>query len=332
MFSVIILVFSVLLVFGILTGIFYLAKWIDCKHFMFAYHPAHLFIASLIITLLFFLYGYSVGRWKMEVKQTEIAFATLPKSFDKYRIVQISDIHAISFIDHEDKLQKLVDTINALQPDLICIVGDLVNIHPNELETTAPILSQLKATDGVVSVLGNHDLANYMKKTDAEKRALVDTLIEKQKQMGWKMLNNESIVIQRDSGEKITVVGVVNKNYKFTEQNNFRTCDLPKALENTDGFRILLTHNPQHWHDEVRNLIPIDLSLSGHTHNAQVAFFGCSPSAWMYTEHSGLYENTMPKTDFKQYIYVTNGVGCTIPMRIGVPQEVTVLDLRCKTP
>ena len=136
-------------------------------------------------------------------------------------------------------------------------------------------------------------------------------------------LRNESYKIERGS-EKITIVGVDNKN--CTNQG-FRTIDmgdLPKAMQGTDGFRILLTHDPSHWRGEVVGQTDIPLTLCGHTHAAQVKLFGWTPASWTFTDTDGRYDEN------GQTMYINVGLGCTLPARIGANAEITVITLKHK--
>ena len=87
------------------------------------------------------------------MKQVTFASPDLPAAFDGYRIAQISDIHTGSWNGDRAALQKAVDRINAQQTDLIVFTGDIVNTKATELEPFENILAQLKAPDGVFSIL-----------------------------------------------------------------------------------------------------------------------------------------------------------------------------------
>ncbi|MBR5585962.1 MAG: metallophosphoesterase, partial [Alistipes sp.] len=89
----------------------------------------------------------------------------------------------------------------------------------------------------------------------------------------------------------------------------------------TDGFRILLSHDPSHWKAEVVPDTDIPLTLSGHTHNAQIRIFGWTPATFSFKEVAGRYDCG------EQTLYINVGLGCTAPFRIGVNPEVTVITL-----
>ena len=110
----------------------------------------------LLLPVLLLAYGILIERNTCQVKRVEITLPTLPAAFDGYQIVQLSDIHARSFRHRHRALQRCVDKANSLHPDLIAYTGDIVTLQSSELADITPILSQLRATDGIYSVIGNH--------------------------------------------------------------------------------------------------------------------------------------------------------------------------------
>ena len=107
-------------------------------------------------------WGSTFGFNKFDVNHIEYASPDVPKAFDGYKIVLFSDAHVGSYQKHNsDVLINAIDSINAQNPDMIVFTGDLENIQPSELYPYREVLGSLKAKDGVYSVLGNHDYANY---------------------------------------------------------------------------------------------------------------------------------------------------------------------------
>ena len=121
--------------------------------------------------MLMVLYGAIWGKTRFDVKQVTFASPNLPAAFDGYRIAQISDIHTGSWNGDRAALQKAVDRINAQQTDLIVFTGDIVNTKASELEPFENILAQLKAPDGVFSILGNHEYGHIHNWPPNEARA-----------------------------------------------------------------------------------------------------------------------------------------------------------------
>lgn len=308
--------------------------------------------------------GIIFGRKHIQTVRTELTSTRLPESFDGYRIVQISDLHLGTWGDNTAFVSKMVDSINALKPDLIVFSGDLVNQKATETEPFIEVLSRLKAKDGVYSILGNHDYGDYVDwNSPQDKIDNLNRLKENQAKMGWKMLNNDHAfiyktvsaptdsVLRRDS---IALIGVEN----WGEPPFGQYGDLKKAYPakqgrslNDKNFKILLTHNPEHWVRDVRKESNIDLSLSGHTHAMQMSLSAggkrWSPSEWKYETWGGFYSDEKDG-DIEDYgspapskegwkhsldtpgIYVNIGSGeVAMPYRIGTSYpEITLLTLK----
>lgn len=268
----------------------------------------------------YILYGAIYGKENFKINEVTFCSPTLPQAFDGYRILQISDIHSGSWKGNEEGLQRAVNLCNSLHPDLAVFTGDLVNSRADELTGFMPILSQLTARDGVYSILGNHDYGTYVTWNDEKERlANLDSLISREKQMGWQMLLNEHRMIRRGN-DSIVLAGVENSGKPpFPDRG-----DLDKALQGTDGlFKLLLSHDPTHWRRKVLPDTDVQLMLAGHTHDMQISLFGFSVSQFIYPEHRGMYlENG-------RGLYVNIGLGYVLfPMRLGAWPEITILTLK----
>ena len=283
--------------------------------------------AIAVITFIAMWWGALITSKSVEVKRVEMEFANLPVQFDGYTIAQFSDFHLGSYGSDTSYPALVVDSINQLKPDLIVFTGDLVNRCTDEAEPFASTLSRLRAADGVLSILGNHDYGDYMEWDSPEAREVNNArLCELQRKMGWTLLNNADTLITRGEN-KICVIGVEN----WGEPPFPKYGKLSKAHHslNDSDFKILLSHNPRHWRGEVIPKSNIDLMLAGHTHAMQIelGFFGIrlSPSAWRYDEWGGLYEQDSQK------LYVNIGLGeVAIPMRVGATPEITLITLKRK--
>ena len=277
----------------------------------------------LLLPWLAWTYGTMVERNCFRVKRVEVESSRLPASFDGYRVVHISDMHLNSFAGRERALQRAVDKINALNPDVVLFTGDLVSLGHWELDGMQDILAGIRAKDGVFSVLGNHDYSEYHRWPSKQEQAeAVEMLKHRQRDMGWRLLLNENEPIARGA-DTISIIGVEN----ISGDRHFRTYgDLAKAMQGADGaYKILLSHDPSHWRKEVVGKSDIDLMLAGHTHAMQVMLFGWSPSSLIYDEWGGLY------SEGEQSLYVNRGLGQTVfKARIGAMPEITLLELRHK--
>lgn len=265
------------------------------------------------------LYGMTFGWKQLTVKQVDLTFDNLPAQFDGYRIAQLSDLHVGSYGSRTAFLEKVVHTVNAEQPDLIVFTGDLINTSSDEIVPFERVLSALQAKDGVMSVLGNHDYGLYgMKERPADPREGAVKVVEAERRMGWDLLLNEHRIFIRN-GAQIAVIGVENTGKPpFPEIG-----DLQGALAGSSDstFKILLSHDPSHWRMEVLPTTDIPLMLAGHTHAAQVKIGSWSPVQRMYNEWSGLYQ------EGNQQLYISEGVGGTIPFRLGTKPEIIVFTL-----
>ena len=271
-------------------------------------------LLALLLPVLLLAYGILIERNTCQVRRVEITFPTLPAAFDGYQIVQLSDIHSLSYRHRHRALQRCVDKANALQPDLIAFTGDIVTLQSDELADTRPILGQLQATDGIFSVVGNHDYCTYGHEPNGKQH-----IVNLEQSMGWQVLLNSHAILRRGT-DSLAIAGVENIS---TSRHFPSTGQLTKALDGTRGlFVILLSHDPTSWdHDVIGRDIP--LTLSGHTHAAQTSLLGWTPARFWYSQYRGLYQK------YWQYLYINQGLGETIfPARIGVPPEITLITLR----
>ena len=284
------------------------------------FHETSIGLAIALFTMAYLIFGATEGKQHFQVREVNIESPDVPQGFDGYRIVQLADIHAGSWGDNTHAMQKAVDIINQLQPDLIVFTGDLVNNLASELDAFISIFSQLKAKDGVYSVLGNHDYSTYIKwDTPQQQEAQLDSLKAKQAQMGWSLLNNCHVKIHLGN-DSIALIGVENSGRPpFPDR-----AKLSEAMKGTEGmFQILLSHDPSHWRREVLPDTDIQLMLAGHTHAMQTKILGFTPALFVYPENDGLYR------EGNQMLYVNIGLGHLLyPMRLGAWPEITLLTLR----
>lgn len=273
-----------------------------------------------------FVYGIS-NRYNYQVKRIKIPVKGLPAALSGIKILQLSDIHVGSFDDRE-AVMKGVALAMEERPDLIFFTGDLVNNKTDELFPYMDVFSQLKAPLGVYSVLGNHDYGDYFSwPSAAAKKENLESMIASHAQMGWKLLMNEHVVLEKN-GAKFSVIGVENWSAKpqFPRHGNL-TKAMQGIQDQDSSLNILLSHDPTHWDAEVRPRFPeIGLTLSGHTHGMQFGIeipgFKWSPAKFVYARWAGLYQQGA------QYLYVNRGFGFLgYPGRIGILPEITVLEL-----
>ena len=274
------------------------------------------------------LYGMYKGKYNYQVLKYELEFDDLPDAFNGYQITQISNVHSGSF-DDAAKVTYGVDLVNEQQSDVILFTGDIVNNSAEELRPWTDTFSRLKAKDGVFSVLGNHDYGDYAQWPTVEAKAQnLKDLKNLQRDMGFDLLLDEHRYLERN-GQRIALVGVENWG-----RGRFKKAgDLQKAKQGIEkgDFKILMSHDPSHWEDEViQDDFHFHLTLSGHTHGMQFGveipgFIKWSPVKWRYKYWAGIYK------ELGQYINVNRGFGFIgYPGRFGIWPEITVITLKKK--
>lgn len=283
----------------------------------------------LVATLAFGVmwWGAIVTPGTLEVREVELEFDRLPEAFDGYRIVQWSDAHLGTYNGRTAIVEKQIDAINALHPDMICFTGDLVSRETNEALPYRDLLAALHAPDGVFSVLGNHDYDNYVA-WDDEQAKLADrkALCDLQEAAGWRLLNDDYALIKRGE-EQMVLIGTENFGDRVGEKRG----NLVRAYSglNDRNFKILLQHNPYAWRANTLTNSNIDLMLSGHTHAWQFMIklgnWRWSPASIHYPEWGGVYN------EGDRWLYVNIGTGMVgPPMRIGATPEITLITLKKK--
>ncbi|KND31901.1 metallophosphoesterase [Streptomyces acidiscabies] len=235
-----------------------------------------------------------------KVKRVTVPLAKLPRAAHGYRIAVVSDIH-LSPILGRGFAQKVVDTINGTQPDLIAVVGDLVDGSVKDLGPAAAPLAQLAARQGKFFVTGNHEYFSG-----------AEQWIEEVRRLGIRPLQNE-----RTELPWFDLAGVND----IAGESEGRGPDFAKALGDRDTARtaVLLAHQPVQIHDAVDH--GVDLQLSGHTHGGQLW-----PGKY-FAEAANPTVSGLERYDDTQ-LYVSNGAGAWgPPTRVGAPSDVTVIEL-----
>jgi hypothetical protein len=243
--------------------------------------------------------------YMLTIEHHPIFLAKLPRAFDGFRIVQLSDVHHSPFTSRE-QIERAVETANRLKPDLIALTGDYISHDRQYATPCAELLGRLRAEYGVYAVLGNHDHW-----TDA---ALITDLFRAE---GINVLINQGMRFEL-RGAAFWLAGVDDTMVGLE--------DLPLALAGSsdDEMKLLLAHNPIILRRAAR--AGVDLVLSGHTHGGQVAIRSERGASARVRRRpiQGLCRQNGTQ------IYITRGLGTVIlPIRYGCPPEVSLLELRC---
>ena len=254
----------------------------------------------------------------LQVRRVTLQFKDLPKSFDGYRIIQFSDIHLGSM--SEDLTRSFVSKINELAPDMIVFTGDIQNMYAREILRHSYALIHLHADDGVYSILGNHDYADYVKTATAEQKQRLERFTrESEIAVDWDLLLNEHRIIRRGN-DSIVVAGVENDGLPPFPSK----ADYAKTLRGVspDAFVIMLQHDPSAWRRHILTQTNAQLTLSGHTHGGQFSLFGWRPTRLTNTEDAGLYR------EGDRYINVSTGLGGVLPFRFNMKPEIVEITLK----
>lgn len=277
-----------------------------------------------------FVWGATCGRTTLVVNRVTVQSERLPESFEGFRVAQFSDVHVGSMVNPERELRRLVDTLNALRPDLVVFCGDLVNIRASELDgRVREILAGLEAPCGVYSVTGNHDVGVYIRDTLSMPPAEnLSRLVAAQRSMGWHVLEDTTAYIVRGR-DSIALTGISfdAELQEFRHSFHLPELDLSDAYRGVPDslFDITLSHLPQLW-PNITALGRGDLTLSGHVHSMQLQLhlFGrrLSPAQWLYDRWSGRYDSP------GSTLYINDGIGYVgYPMRLGAYPEITLFTL-----
>jgi hypothetical protein len=279
---------------------------------------------AFALTASAFTYGIVKGRFNFRVIAEKLKFKNLPSKFNGFKVIQISDLHIGSFSRFHKSVKEIIEKINKLNPDLIVFTGDMVNNVADEMEGWQPIFSRLKAKHGKISILGNHDYGDYH--TFPSAQAKIDNLNrlkEIHREIGFDLLLNENRTIKIDN-EQISILGV--ENWGKPPFVQYGDLDLASKGTENAAFKLLLSHDPSHWDEQVKPNTNIDLTLSGHTHGMQFGIeipgFKWSPVKYKYPKWAGLY------SEGNQHLYVNRGFGhLGFAGRVGMDPEITEIEL-----
>jgi predicted MPP superfamily phosphohydrolase len=261
-------------------------------------------------------YGLLYERLDVEVTRPRIALARLPKGFQGFRIVQLSDFHISPFLT-ADEIRRCVTIANGLKADLVALTGDYLADDPAAQGEVVQALAGLRAPYGVFGCLGNHEIYT-------ETEVSITRLFAG---VGIRILRQGRAFIQ-SHGEMLTLIGIDYQSGRFSNDHPGHLVDQylegSEKLVLPDMVNILLSHNPNVF-DRAAQL-GIDLTLAGHSHGGQLALsFINRGLALVYPETpyvSGWYEKTGGQ------LYVNRGIGTTgPPIRLGARPEITVLEL-----
>ncbi|MBI4513639.1 MAG: metallophosphoesterase [Gemmatimonadetes bacterium] len=252
--------------------------------------------------------GFHQAVVPLETRVVPMAFTDLPAGLDGYRIALFSDLH-VSFFTRESRLRQIVEAVRRLRPDMVIVAGDLVDDAPHYIPKVVRGLRELRARDGVFAVLGNHEMYG----------GAAEHLVGRA-DLPFRVLVNEAVRVERP-GASLALLGLGEPH---ADRSEFRP-DWPRALAGTrpGDFVVAAAHRPSAFAEARRH--GVALTLAGHAHGGQagVRRWGWSLAGLFLPWHMGRYE------EGGSVLYVTTGVGYwMLPVRLGVPPEVVLIELR----
>jgi predicted MPP superfamily phosphohydrolase len=265
-----------------------------------------IFISILIFILfgvLVYLYAMFIGAKGFKIKEYKIESSTISSDYNGLKIAHISDIQYGNRSVTKDDLEKIVNKINSLKPDIIVLTGDLLdgNIDSNKYSDLTKTLSKLNASTGKYAIDGNHDKA--FKKWN--------TLIE---DCGFTNLNDSYDVVYDNSYDSIFIAGISNNTYttKNIKDKSEVIFDYLNSPDYKSTYSILLMHEPDYIDDI--DYSKFNIVMAGHSHNGQVRipFIGAvilPEGAKKYYKEHYLLKNTD--------LYISSGIGTSnLPIRL----------------
>ena len=281
-----------------------------------------LMFINIVISAMFI--SYIISLFKIDVSKYEVASVKVPKAFDGFRILQLSDLHNRRFNKNNKKIVKIIEK---QKPDIIVMTGDMVSSNSVGFSNFFSLVEELDGKYPIYYIFGNHE-----QRLSVEKQAII---IGKLREYGVKVLNNQNEFITKDD-ESIEIFGLKQEliyytNYlKSKKTYSYETKDMENAIRKADSkkFNILLAHNPLYF--ETYEKWGADLVFSGHVHGGiiQIPFIGgfLSPERKLFPKYSGgEYEINDSK------MIVSRGLGYTkINLRFFNNPEICVVELKSK--
>ena len=261
-------------------------------------------LRSLALSLTHVARAALTEPYMLSLEHQRIELNRLPKAFDGFRVVQLSDVHHGPFSSRE-QIEQAVETANRLKPDIIALTGDYISKERHYAASCAEMLGRLKAKHGVYAVLGNHD--HWV---DAQ---LLTDLFRAE---GITVLINEGMRFEKN-GAAFWLAGVDDTMVGLEDLS------LALAGARSDEMKLVLAHNPIVLRRAAR--ASVDLVLSGHTHGGQVAIRGERNTLRGARKRLLKGLGRLGPTQ----IYVNRGLGTVVlPIRYGCPPEISLLELR----
>lgn len=255
-----------------------------------------IFITLLLIIVGTILYSRYVATSGLITNEIVINDNNIPTSYDGLKIVQFSDLHYTRIITKE-RVNKIIEEINLINPDIVFFTGDLVDtdkvLTEDDKNFLIESLSNINSTYGKYAILGNHDIANN-----------TEDIMNIYSQSNFKVLENEYDVIYSKNNEKIFIGGLNSISHELEDID--KVMSYYDTNDSTNTYNIILLHEPDYADNIITNYDNINLILAGHSHGGQVRLpiIGA-----LYTPKNG-HKYVKGYYDLNgTSLYVTSGIG-----------------------
>lgn len=270
----------------------------------------------LIVIILFILYLY-FGNTLIQVNKINVIDNNIPKEFDGYKIIQVSDLHNIEFGSNQ---KYLISKIKENSPDIIVVTGDLIDSFNTNVDISMNFINEAIKVAPIYYVTGNHESRIISDYNDL-KAKMIDS--------GVIVLENEKVLITK-SNESISIIGVNDPSFCTAcideDTGNYMNRIISNIIDENDGYKILLSHRPEIF--DTYSDLGINLVFCGHAHGGQfrIPFIGgvIAPNQGLFPKYtSGMYER------YKTKMIVSRGLGnSVIPLRVNNNPEIIVAILK----
>ena len=263
--------------------------------------------AMLACTACTLVYGYVHGRRRLEITRLTVELPGLPDDAPGLRVVHVSDLHLGPRADRA-ALRAAIDRVLAIEPDIVCVTGDIVDSPATDLAAWMPELTRLTARHGVYAILGNHDRFTG---ADVVAAAL-------RRWTSWHVLRDEVAVV-RVGTTALHILGLEDREAPVAPRLAALRAQVPEGAA-----LLLLAHHPDVFEHAPAAGVP--LMLAGHTHGGQIA-----PPGLPHVNIARLLISRFDSGTFtrdRSHLHVNRGLGTSgQPVRVGVPAEITTLSL-----
>ncbi|MDN5708177.1 MAG: metallophosphoesterase [Planococcus sp. (in: firmicutes)] len=268
-------------------------------------------IALIFVALLLFGFAWINNNWIVTTEYS-VQSEKVPDAFAGKRIVQVSDLHNAEFGDRQ---QSLLDKVEAANPDVIFITGDLIDSNRYDLERSLAAVDGLVEMSEVYYVIGNHEVSS---------NRLDDEIIPALEERGVQVLRNRSVMWEQD-GEAIQIAGIDDPLMDiYLHEEEFTRNSIAEAGLN-DAFTLLLAHRPEQL--ETYASEGIDVVFAGHAHGGQIRIPGLGGliapgQGWFPSMTEGVFESGDTQ------LVLSRGLGNSgFPLRVFNLPEVVVVTL-----